>query len=405
MISEETLLRALDIFLKQDTLVHFLIILFFLMSQSFLKGRIMAFGVNRWAASFLSAWLAAYMGFTVYFTVDYLANYIELSQPWRHHGPGITLLGRVKQTYPEVILIFIIYSACIAFLFLVYEWVKGIWLEAVQRVPLRLALESVSAFILIFLMMPLLAFVTDGASFINELPELLAEIFSTSLNIAIAVLIYNFLVYSNELNVKEKELQISKLREQVAQSKLDELSSKINPHFLYNSLNSIAGLSTEDGSKAREMAIALSKLFRYNMNRDESSYATIKEEVEMVLLYLEIEKIRFEEKLQYSCTIQPGLEEAQIPKHILQPLVENAVKHGMSNAGVTVNLVIEKLNDSLLISISDTGNAFDPDFNPGYGLISLYEKLDILAKGKYKISFLNDPKGVRIEIKNVVIAV
>jgi hypothetical protein len=400
MVSEDILLRALDIFFRQDTLIAFLMTIFFLMSHSFFKARIMTLGVNRWVASFLSAWLAAYLGFTVFFTVDYLANYIdELRTPWMHHSPKPG-----EQPYPEVVLIFFIYSACIAFLFLIYEWVKGILLGAVQRVPLRLALESVLPFLLLFLFIILSSFIMGG-SYSMELPELLAGGFSTSLNIAIAVLIYNFLVYATQLKVKEKELQISKLRQQVAQSKLDELSSKINPHFLYNSLNSIAGLSIEEGSKAREMAIALSKLFRYNINREESSYASIREEVEMVLLYLEIEKIRFEERLQYSCTIQPGLEEDLIPKHLLQPLVENAVKHGMKNEGVTVNLVIEKLHDSLLISISDTGNAFVPDFNPGYGLISLYEKMDILAKGKYNISFLNDPKSVRIEIKNVVIAV
>ena len=81
---------------------------------------------------------------------------------------------------------------------------------------------------------------------------------------------------------------------------MDALHSKVNPHFLYNALNSIADLSITDGKKARKMTIALADLFRYSINYSNNNYSTIKEEVEMAEVYLQIEKIRFEDKLNYS---------------------------------------------------------------------------------------------------------
>ena len=188
------------------------------------------------------------------------------------------------------------------------------------------------------------------------------------------------------------------MQQQVAQSQLDALSSKINPHFLYNALNSIAGLSTTDGLKTRDMAIALSKLFRYNINTEESNYATIAQEMEMVLVYLEIEKIRFEEKLQYNISISQEIELELIPKHILQPLVENAVKHGAGLNGVSIHISIRKNEGRIVIAVADNGRPFNTDFNPGYGIKSLYDKLDILASGNYEIAFLNEPKEVQITL-------
>src|SRR5690606_6933184 len=152
----------------------------------------------------------------------------------------------------------------------------------------------------------------------------------------------------------------------------------INPHFLYNSLNSIAGLSTENSIKTREMAMALSKLFKYNINRDENSFASIKDEVEMAVLYLNIEKIRFEERLDYSVSIQPGIEDVLKPRHVVQPIVENAVKYGFGKDGIEITIAIEKRDEVVVLKVGDKGNEFDVSFNPGYGIKSLYDKLDIL---------------------------
>ncbi|QIL41255.1 hypothetical protein G7074_19485 [Pedobacter sp. HDW13] len=215
---------------------------------------------------------------------------------------------------------------------------------------------------------------------------------------ALAFAFYNYYIYNNRLKFREKELQIVRLQQQLSQSQLDALSSKINPHFLYNALNSIAGLATSDGLKTRSMAIALSKFFRYNVNKEESNYVSVSEEMEMVLTYLEIEKIRFDERLNYSYNIPNELEDELIPRHILQPLVENAVKHGGQTDNLEINIVMKKDEKNIVLQVADNGKPFDQDFSPGYGIKSLYDKLDLLTSGQYEIAFENHPKQVNITI-------
>src|SRR5690606_16405473 len=106
----------------------------------------------------------------------------------------------------------------------------------------------------------------------------------------------------------------------------------------------------------------------------------------------------FEERLEYAVSIQSGIEDDLIPRHLLQPIVENAVKYGTGPNGIKINIGIEKNEKVIKLIIRDKGKAFDVHFNPGYGIKSLYDKLDILMPNKYEIAFLNNPKEVRIEI-------
>lgn len=207
------------------------------------------------------------------------------------------------------------------------------------------------------------------------------------------------------LKRQAKEMETLKLKEQLMQAQLDALHAKINPHFLYNSLNSIAGLALTDGHKTRKMAISLSKFFRYSINRENSNLTTVKEEMEMAETYLEIEKVRFEERLNYKIIIEPGLEEFKIPRFILQPLVENSVKHGLKGDLQELFIVIHARYEGkkLSLSVKDNGLPFAENFEPGYGLKSVYDKLDLLFPGKYEVALYNSPeKQVRIIIENQI---
>src|SRR4029077_10430582 len=129
-------------------------------------------------------------------------------------------------------------------------------------------------------------------------------VLSNSIYIAAATgLVYGVISYldiERKRKINEKELELSRLRELKTKAELDVLHSKINPHFLYNALNSIADLSITDGKKARKMTIALADLFRYSINYSNHNYTTIKDEVEMAEVYMQIEKVRFEDQLTYS---------------------------------------------------------------------------------------------------------
>jgi sensor histidine kinase YesM len=194
--------------------------------------------------------------------------------------------------------------------------------------------------------------------------------------------------------LNEKELEVSRLQELKTKAELDALHSKINPHFLYNALNSIADLSITDGPKARRMTIALADLFRYSINYSDRNYSTVKEETDMAEVYLAIEKIRFEDKLNYSITLGEEVNHYLIPRFVLQPVVENAVKHGLKATGrmTEINIEVQNSNGELQISVADNGPLFPDDLVPGYGVKSIYDKLDLLFPGNYEIHFMNYPQ-------------
>lgn len=212
----------------------------------------------------------------------------------------------------------------------------------------------------------------------------------------------SYVVRLQQIKIKEKELEKLNLKNQLIQAQLDALHAKINPHFLYNSLNSIAGLALTDGNKTRKMAISLSKFFRYSINRESSNFSTLKEELEIAETYLEIEKIRFEELLNFKIITKENLEKLEVPRFILQPLVENAVKHGLkgNNNVLLIEVNVSHENNKLSLSVQDNGLPFPDDIQPGYGLNSVYEKLDLLFPEKYEVIISNSPvKQIKIIIE------
>ncbi|MES1224076.1 MAG: histidine kinase, partial [Bacteroidota bacterium] len=204
--------------------------------------------------------------------------------------------------------------------------------------------------------------------------------------------------------LSEKELEVSRLQQLKSKAELDALQSKVNPHFLYNALNSIADLSITDGKKARQMTIALADLFRYSINYSNNNYSTVNDEVAMTEVYLQIEKIRFEDNLNYTVYVDNDAGYYLIPRFILQPLVENAVKHGLKMTGKMTEIKLEAKveGNSLVLNISDNGPLFPDQLTPGYGVKSVFDKLDLLFPGSYEIFFRNEPhKEVSIRINKL----
>ena len=203
----------------------------------------------------------------------------------------------------------------------------------------------------------------------------------------------------------ERELELSRLNEQKTKAELEALQAKVNPHFLYNTLNSIAELSLHQGAKARQMTIALAELFRYSLNKKNETLIAVEEEVEMVENYLMIEKVRFEDKLEISIEVDEAAKHLKVPKFILQPLVENAVKHGLrapDKKGV-IQVLITSDSGRLDIRIYDNGSPFPEDIHTGYGLKSVMDKLDLFYPREHTIHFENEPrKQVTISLTNLL---
>ncbi|MFN8349065.1 MAG: histidine kinase [Spirosomataceae bacterium] len=221
--------------------------------------------------------------------------------------------------------------------------------------------------------------------------------------IFVANLFHYFRKQGNLLTQKitEQEFQLSDLEKLKTKAELDALQAKINPHFLYNSLNSIAGLVHLDPDKAEQMTLLLSKLFRYVTNKTADYFDSLANELEMVATYLEIEQVRFGDRLSFRIIVkEDSLKNAQIPRFLIQPVVENAIKHGIAKIAErgVIEIRITQEHDSLHIAVHDNGPLFPEPIGGGYGLQSIQHKLRLLYGGNADLTLQNTP------LKQVLIA-
>ncbi|WP_255702654.1 sensor histidine kinase [Antarcticibacterium sp. 1MA-6-2] len=149
-----------------------------------------------------------------------------------------------------------------------------------------------------------------------------------------------------------------------------------------------------DADKTERMAISLSDLFRHNLNRKNEPYCSLQEEIEAVEAYLKIEQIRFDDRLDYKVDVDDTLLQYLIPRNIIQPLIENAIKHGISNLTETgkIKLEVVQNHDQMEISVYDNGPAFPEDSVRGYGLQSIFDILNLTYKDKAGLSLDNQPE-------------
>jgi len=210
------------------------------------------------------------------------------------------------------------------------------------------------------------------------------------------ILIY--LDYFSENLIKQKDIELSHLKSLKSEAEFKLLQSQINPHFLYNSLNSIASLALVDAKKTQKMAYSLSHLFKYSINRNNKKMSTLNDEVTMVKRYLEIEQIRFGDRLSFKINVDDALLNAEIPQFIIQPLVENAVKHGVSqieNPGV-ITLNIKNTSKGIMIEVKDNGPDFPDNLVSGHGLQTVYDLLNLTYGNKASLNWENTPEKVII---------
>jgi len=190
-----------------------------------------------------------------------------------------------------------------------------------------------------------------------EKVELAATSFMLSdlMGFAVVVLIFNAWNYAQE--TQQRALNEEKLTARLAQAELQALKMQLHPHFLFNTLNTIYNLAPDNSRKAQLMISRLSNLLRLSLDHVSSNMVTLQQELEFLDCYLDIEKTRFEERLQVVEEIDPEALDASVPNLLLQPLTENAIRHGIAKraSGGTVNIRAARLGDRLTISIRNDG--------------------------------------------------
>lgn len=191
-----------------------------------------------------------------------------------------------------------------------------------------------------------------------------------------------FHLYTYIKKLKEQELLSAELSKLNAQSELSALKAQLNPHFLYNVFNTINAAIPKTAKNARNMVNELSDLFRYQLKASREELVPLQEEIDFVRKYLDLERQRFAERLKYEINVDEGVTEELIPPIILQPIVENAIKHGLSSLikGGVIKITIHRHHDMLKFSICDTGNGIGSKskeelLNKGIGLSNTNERL------------------------------
>lgn len=182
------------------------------------------------------------------------------------------------------------------------------------------------------------------------------------------LVVVSYYLFISLTSLSEKKAREAKLETLVRETELKMLRSQINPHFLFNSLNSVSSLTITNPDKAREMVIKLSDFMRYALSRKDDQPVTLRSEFENLRLYLDIEKVRFGDKLTTEEIIGEECLDFEMPVMLLQPLYENAVKHGVYESTESVRITTEaKIADGSLKLVITNNYDTAPSSSKGTG--------------------------------------
>jgi signal transduction histidine kinase len=200
------------------------------------------------------------------------------------------------------------------------------------------------------------------------------------------------------IEAREREVQMARLSEQLTSARFATLQAQLNPHFLFNTLNTIAVRARDgDGAGTARMVEQLGDVLRRTLGRDIEHEVTLGEELELVREYLAIEEARFADRLRPTIDVDPSLLDVAVPSFALQHLIENAVRHGISTrpgAG-SLNVGARREGDILVLTVADDGPGVDESSDPteGHGIASTRERLHALYGDRAGLTVARDRAG------------
>lgn len=209
---------------------------------------------------------------------------------------------------------------------------------------------------------------------------------------------YKFYLHTRRQQKREQEL-----KDLAHQSEIKALKAQIEPHFLFNTLNSISASVPPSAEKTRVLIAQLADTFRYALKVSERQYVTLEDELEFIRTWLALEHYRFGNRLEIEYYIEPKVLQTPVPPMILQPLIENALNHGISPMikGGSVSITCKELDGYVRIIISDSGIGYEGDLNElftkGIGLKSTAARIERLYNERLEVK--RNPQGLRFEFK------
>lgn len=220
-------------------------------------------------------------------------------------------------------------------------------------------------------------------------------VFMSVLNWSRYVFVWVLIYHLHSLMERVNSVHLERLsyENQFKQVELQNLKAQINPHFLFNALNSIKALTHSNPKRAGDAVVLLSEILRYSLNYEKQTLIALGDELAVVKDYLDLEKIRFNQRFAYEFEVESGTEKWPVPPIILVTLAENAIKHGIAQSvqGGKVRIQVWVNNQSLYLSVCNTGRYLPAPGREGIGLANIRRRLEMLYAGKAWFEITNTP--------------
>tara|TARA_R110001592_G_scaffold363221_3_gene681706 strand:+ start:92171 stop:93202 length:1032 start_codon:yes stop_codon:yes gene_type:complete len=326
-------------------------------------------------------WSAQSTGWLFYLSLLLLYNYSDENFSWQSFVSAISIC-----------LVGFLISSLMRLFFIKLNWHR----KPFKNLILRITLSSLAFAFLFHAIITTISFIALDNSEIGFTANLEMQI-QVILNWALLLLFWSLLFFTSNyfLNYRTEQLRTAKLEAENKLFEVQQLKSQLNPHFLFNALNSIKALITEDPNQARNAINKLSNLLRRTLNTSGETLININEELDLVESYLALEKIRFEERLNYTIEADAKSSSQKIPPLMLQTLVENAVKHGIDKTlhGGEIKITITDQENTTLITITNPGKLGDKN-NKGIGVENTRRRLRLMFSDKASLKLKNHNDGV-----------
>ncbi len=224
--------------------------------------------------------------------------------------------------------------------------------------------------------------------------------FSEGIGIYLLIALFSY-AFRYYWQYREGQLRTLQLEAQLSQAQLEALKMQLHPHFLFNTLHSISALLRKDTEAARRMITRLGDFLRLTLENSGAQEVSLQQEMEFLRCYLEIERIRFQDRLVTRMDVSPQVLDAKVPNLILQPIVENAIRHGInprSTPGI-IEIQAKPHNGALRIQVRDNGPGLPAHrsseilFRKGLGLRNTETRLERLYGAAHLFDLANDPEG------------
>ena len=283
-----------------------------------------------------------------------------------------------------------------------YFIIKKKWLQ--KPILIQISIVLVASLFLSFAFF-FIQYVFNALLFGTSAKLSLVDFLVAILNFSFVFFVWSVFYFSFHYirNYRKAEIQQLKMQTSLKEAELNKLKSQLNPHFMFNAMNSIRALIDENPQKAKQAVTQLANILRQTLTLEKNKVISFDDEITLVKDYLALEKTRFEERLNYMLEIDEVSSQYKIPPMLLQTLVENAIKHGISKlteGGIVSITAKQQAEDKKLhIEICNSGT-YIPDENPqsGYGIQNTKDRLKFVFADDASFSIVNENHLVKTEI-------